>query len=141
MTKSVPSKPQQGPSSKLISRIHHLAELLNNLPLGLPLDPPSSRYEFGLDSELIEEEGVWFAFNRNLEVCFETHKLAPGGTIVFSERGKRYQQLIRMFKLTAKQLEKDTDRNFLREVWLERLITAAKLQGAKIHVKYDITLI
>jgi hypothetical protein len=46
-----------------------------------------------------------------------------------------------MFKLTAKQLEKDTDRNFLREVWLERLITAAKLQGAKIHVKYDITLI
>ncbi|KAG1811120.1 uncharacterized protein BJ212DRAFT_1483790 [Suillus subaureus] len=105
---------QQSPSSELISCIHHLAELLKNLPTALPLNPLSSQYGFGLNTELVEEEGVWFAFNRNLEVCFKTHKLGPNGTI----------------------LEKDSEQEFLHEVWLKRLITATKLQGAKIPVKH-----
>lgn len=77
---------QQGPSSKLISHIHNLAELLKNLPIVLLLDPMSLQYGFGLDTELVEKKGVWFVFNRNLEVCFETHKLVLNGTIVFHNK-------------------------------------------------------
>ncbi|KAG1836687.1 hypothetical protein DFJ58DRAFT_846836 [Suillus subalutaceus] len=99
------AKEQNGPSSELISHIHHLAELLKNLPTVLPLDPSSSQYGFGLDPELIEEEG------------------------------KQYEVLIQMFKLAVKKLEKDSKREFLHEVWLERLIMATKIQGAKIPVK------
>ncbi|KAG1802170.1 uncharacterized protein HD556DRAFT_1304341 [Suillus plorans] len=120
-----------GPSSVLISRIEHLGRLLKNLPQSLPLDPPNSSYDFGLDTEMVEEEGVWFAFNRNLEVCFETHKLGRSGTITFRERGRRYEALVGMFKETVKKLAKDSEHDFLREVWLERLINAAQQQGAK----------
>ena len=73
-----------GPSSELISHINHLQQLLSGLPTHLPLNPVESMYHFGLDSELVEEESVWFAFNRNLEVCFETHK---SGGRSFSMRG------------------------------------------------------
>jgi hypothetical protein len=72
-----------GPASSLISRINHLGELLKNLPLNLPLNPLQSCYSFGLDTEKISEEGVWFAFNQNLEANFKTHKLTPHGTIIF----------------------------------------------------------
>ena len=51
----------------------------------LPLDPEKFVYNFGLDSELVSEEGVWFAFNNNMEVCFETHKFPANGTITFTE--------------------------------------------------------
>jgi len=105
MTRKNNNPPQNGPSSELISRINHLGNLLKNLPKSLPLNPhdPESSYNFGLDMEMVEEEGVWYAFNRNLEVCFETHKIAPGGTIIFRERGVR----------------KDADREFLRETWFQ----------------------
>jgi hypothetical protein len=72
-----------GPASSLISRINHLGELLKNLPQNLPLNPLQSCYIFGLDTEKISEEGVWFAFNQNLEANFETHKLPPHGNIIF----------------------------------------------------------
>lgn len=124
--------PRNGPSSELISRINHLGNLLENLPQSLPLDPPDTTYFFGLDSEAVAEEGAWYALNRNLEVCFETHKLPPDGTIVFRERGSRYKALVKMLKETVKALTVDADRAFFRDVWLERLIKAAQLQGAKI---------
>ena len=78
-------EPQTGPPAELILHMNHLGNLLKNLPGNLPLDPPQSEscYSFGLEMELVEEEGVWFAFNRNLEVCFETHKITVGGSIVF----------------------------------------------------------
>ncbi|KAG1722946.1 hypothetical protein EDB19DRAFT_1834792 [Suillus lakei] len=120
-----------GPSSVLISRIEHLGRLLKNLPQSLPLDPPNSSYDFGLDTEMVEEEGVWFAFNRNMEVCFETHKLGRSGTITFRERGRHCEALVGMFKETVKKLAKDSERDFLHEVWLEWLINAAQQQGAK----------
>jgi hypothetical protein len=132
MTRKLEKAPQNGPSSELISRINHLDRLLENLPNTIPLEPAESSYVFGLDSEHVAEEGFWFAFNRNLEVCFATHKIPPGGTIVFRERGSRYKNLIKMFKDTVKALTKDNERQFLQEVWLERLIKAAELQGAKI---------
>ena len=125
----------QGPSSELISRIHHLQQLLSNLPAHLPFNPETSTYHFGLDTELIAEERVWFAFNRNLEVCFETYKIGSGGTIVFHERGDRFDALIKMIEATVKGLPTDKERAFLRVVWLERLIKAAELQGAKVSAR------
>ncbi|KAF9230074.1 hypothetical protein BU15DRAFT_84081 [Melanogaster broomeanus] len=124
-----------GPSSVLISQIDHLSRLLESLPCTLPLDPPDSTYNFGLDTELVAEEGHWHAFNRNLEVCFETYKLRDGASIVFKERGSRYKALIQMFKITMKALTKDSEQDFLREVWLEQLISAAQLQGARIPAR------
>ena len=96
MTHKINKPPQNGPPAELISHINHLGNLLKNLPGNLPLDPPQSEscYSFGLETELVEEEGVWFAFNRNLEVCFETHKIPAGGSIVFRERGWRCEALV-----------------------------------------------
>ena len=104
-----PNPTPQGPSSELISRIHHLQQLLNNLPAHLPFNPETSTYHFGLDTELVNEEGVWFAFNRNLEVCFETYKIRSGGAIVFHERGDRFDALIKMIKATVKGLPTDKE--------------------------------
>jgi len=89
MTRKINKAAQNGLPAELISRISHLGNLLKNLPGNLPLDPPQSEscYSFGLETEPVEEEGVWFAFNRNLEVCFETHKIPAGGSIVFREQG------------------------------------------------------
>lgn len=135
MTKAKEKVVHIGPSSWLISRINHLSDLLANLPDSIPLDPPNSRYQFGLDPEHVSEEGVWFAFNKNLEACFQTHDIRDGGSIQFQERGRHYKDLINMFKDVVRRLETDRERDFLAEVWLERLITAAKLQGAKIPAK------
>ena len=119
------------PSSKLISRIHHLQCLLENLPSTLPLDPVESTYHFGLDSEDIEEEDMWFTFNRNFEVCFETHKLTKGQTIAFRECGDQCMALIKTIKGAMKVLTTEQDCTLLRQVWIEQLIEAAKLQEAK----------
>ena len=134
MTHKINKAPQNGLSAKLISHINHLGNLLKNLPGNLPLDPLQSEscYSFGLEMELVEEAGVWFAFNRNLEVCFETHKIPVGGSIVFQERGWRCEALIKMFKEAVKALTKDANHKFLREVWLEWLIKAVEMQGSKV---------
>jgi hypothetical protein len=136
MTRKVEKAPQNGPSQNLISRINHLGNLLKHLPASLPLDPVESHYHFGLATSDVEEKGVWFAFNRNLEACFETHKIAAGGGIVFWERGLRLSDaLIQTFKVAVKKLTSDVDRNFLKEVWLEHLIRSVEQQGAKIPPK------
>lgn len=136
MTRRVGQAPQNGPSQHLISRISHLGNLLKHLPENLPLDPIESHYHSGLATSDVEEEGVWFAFNRNLEACFETHKIAAGEVIVFQERGSRLlEALIQTFKEAVKKLTSDADRNFLKEVWLECLIRSAEQQGAKIPPK------
>jgi hypothetical protein len=95
MTRRLEKAPQNGPSQHLISRINHLGNLLKHLPANLPLDPIESQYHFGLATSDVEEEGVWtmwFAFNRNREACFETHKIAARGKIVFqaTEERKHY---------------------------------------------------
>jgi len=88
-----------------------------------------------MDAEQIAEEGVWFAFNKSLEICFETHKLAPNVPIVFREWGYCYNAFIKIFKNAVKVLPTDKECNFLHEVWLEHLIKAVELQGAKIPKK------
>ena len=134
MAQGPPKLQRNGPPAELISRINHLGSLLENLPIIIPQvsELQDSRYSFGLDAEHVAEEGPWFAFNRNLEVSFETHKIPQGGTIIFRERGNCFKELIKMFKDVVKRLTKDTEREFLKEVWLEHLINAAELQGAKI---------
>jgi hypothetical protein len=133
MTCKINKAPQNGPPAGLISCINHLGNLLKNLPGNLPLDPPQSEscYSFGLEMELVEEEGFWFTFNRNLEVCFETHKIPVGGSIVFREQGWCCEALVKMFKEAVKALTKDADHEFLREVWLERLIKAAECRDQR----------
>jgi hypothetical protein len=105
----------------------------------LPSYPEESRYHFGLNADDIAEEGVWYAFNRNLEACFETHTIPTGGTIVFRERGFHLEALIQTFKTAAKGLTLDADRKFMQEVWLERLIRAAGGKDSKqVSNKYFI---
>jgi hypothetical protein len=132
------SKPQvqsTGPASDLIARIQHLASLLHNLPETLPLNPPETRYHFAFDPNNVCDEGLYYAFNRNLEICFGTHELV-GGKIPLTQRGTCYENLIKMFKKVAKDVPEE--RKFLREHWLERLIRAAHHAGARIPDKYDI---
>jgi hypothetical protein len=83
MTNRVEQVAQNGPPQKLISHITHLHNLLKNIPSSLPSNPTESRYCFGLDVENVAEEGIWYAFNRNLEACFETHRIPARGSIVF----------------------------------------------------------
>jgi hypothetical protein len=83
----------EDPSSELISQIHHQQCLLEQLPNTLPLNPEESNYyHFALDMDFINDEGLWYyAFNRNLEVCFETRQLCNGETIIFREHGDQYK--------------------------------------------------
>ena len=68
-TKPLPHKPRNGPSSELTSRVHHIVQLLVNLPETLPLDPERLNYAFSLDMGLVGKEGIWYTFNRNLDRC------------------------------------------------------------------------
>ena len=120
----------EGPSSDLISQINYLGLLLRNLPERLPCNPAGSKYQFGFDMDDLKAEGVHFAFNRNLEVCFETFKLRNGENIVIKEQGPQFDHLIAMFKRVVKEVPEERD--FIKEHWLERLVTAAKESGAKI---------
>ena len=135
MTQKVKQVTQNGPPQELICCITHLHNLLKNLPSSLPFNPAESQYCFGLDAEYVAEEGIWYAFNRNLESCFETHRFPVGGTIVFRERGPQLDDLIQTFKMAAKGLTTDMNWTFMQEVWLEKLIKAAEMQGANIPNK------
>ena len=100
------------------------------------MDPIESHHHFGLATSDVEEEVVWFAFNRNLEACFEMHKIAAGEGIVFREHGSKLSAaLIQTFKEAVKKLTSDVDHDFLKEIWLEHLIRSAEQQGAKIPPK------
>ena len=71
MTHRVEQVGQSGPPQELISCITHFHNLLRNLPSSLPSNPAESWYCFGLDTEDVAAEGIWYAFHRNLEACFE----------------------------------------------------------------------
>ena len=109
MTCKVKQVAQNGPPQELISHINHLHNLLKILPSSLPSHPNESQHCFGLDAEDVAEEGVWYAFNRNLEACFKTHAIPAGGTIVFQERGPHLEALIQTFNTTARGLTSDAD--------------------------------
>ena len=135
MTCPIEKTLQNGPPSQLISCINHLGNLLKNLPTMVPLDPELSRYNFGLDDEDVKEEGMWYAFNQNLEACFKTHKIPPNGSIVFQKHGIRLEGLVKLIKIVVKGITNDAEHNLLQDAWLERLIQAAELQRAKVPDK------
>jgi hypothetical protein len=89
---------------ELDTKISQLGNLLKNLPDSLPLDPPvlQSRYHFSLDPDDVKEEGQIYAFNRNLEVCFQTHTL-QGNSLLFTEHGKRLETPVKMIKAVVKE--------------------------------------
>jgi hypothetical protein len=74
-----------------------------------------------------------YAFNRRLEVAFQTHKL-HGAKFVFKERGKRLDTLEAFLKQNIKKNSLPNARGH-QERWVERLITAASDSGAKIPPK------
>ncbi|KAJ7802017.1 hypothetical protein B0H14DRAFT_2893875 [Mycena olivaceomarginata] len=74
-----------------------------------------------------------YAFNRRLEVAFQTHKL-HGAKLVFKERGKRLDTLEAFLKQNIKKNSLPDARGH-QDRWVERLITAASDSGAKIPPK------
>jgi hypothetical protein len=86
--------PRNGPPQELISRINHLGNLLKFLPDSLPLDPPDSKYYFGLDTDDVEQEGVRYAFNCNLEALRDTRfRLVAGSGVMSGTKILRYKTI------------------------------------------------
>ncbi|KAK0495239.1 hypothetical protein EDD18DRAFT_1354453 [Armillaria luteobubalina] len=130
------SKPANGPPKSLIEHINHLKLLLEHLPEShaLPLDPVESKYIFGLDPEILEEDlGGMAALSRCLEVAFDTWN-QPDGEIEFSERGRCLaEDLIKFLKEVLRHhLKSEIDHAVFKDAWLERLIWAAIHAGAKV---------
>lgn len=98
----------------------------------MPKCTSTAENNWGVEANICWDD---YAFNRNLEACFETHRIPVGGTIVFQERGPQLYDLIQTFKMAEKGLTTDMNWTFMQEVWLEKLIKAAEMQGAKISNK------
>jgi hypothetical protein len=126
------NQPSKGPSAALIASIDHLSNLLKNLPQDLPLPETANdaKYQFYLDEDDVKKEGLYYALNRRLEVCFQTHQQP---TILFEERGNHMKNLIGMLKRVVKG--EPGQREFIEKHWVERLTEAAKASGAKIPDK------
>ncbi|KAG6834226.1 hypothetical protein H0H93_011056, partial [Arthromyces matolae] len=132
-----PTEPKApGIPTALLARINHLQLLLKHLPESLPLDVPdsASMYQFYLDDNDIKEEGLWYAINRRLEICFERFRCKP---IELKERGQRLTGLIQIIKRVAK--EAPQSRQLLQDIWIEKLIVAAKESGAKVPTKRKVS--
>ena len=73
------------------------------------------------------EESIWFALNRNLEICFQRH-LENDGQISIKCRSSNFHVLISMLKEAVKKCD-DAYRSLIDEVWISRLLDAAKRAG------------
>ncbi|KAJ3963532.1 hypothetical protein EV361DRAFT_777173, partial [Lentinula raphanica] len=111
------------------TRLKYLSQLLANLPTHLPLS--STHHHFVLDDDDVKEEGYGFALNRCLELAFKTASLGPKGKITIQERGPCFIDLMKLFRRVLKQLSA-SDREFYVLRWVERVIDAALVAGAKI---------
>ncbi|KAF8996363.1 hypothetical protein BDQ17DRAFT_1429806 [Cyathus striatus] len=126
-----------GPSQELISRIHHLRDLVKNLSEVLPLEPATTRYNFFVDNDEITEYGALGAFSKCMEACFETYK-HRGGVIEFTEGRRLESDLIKLMKSIIKDMT-EQDRTVFREAWLERLIeTAGRNQKSKVGKRKEL---
>lgn len=101
-----------------------LATLPTTVPSDLP--PAESTYNFGAAEADIAGEGLAYALNRNLEVCFQTHISA---NIRFIERGRRLDGLITMLEHAQAELSAP-EWDFVGSRWIARLIEAAISSGA-----------
>jgi hypothetical protein len=125
----------RGIPRELDMHLKHLSKLLKHLPNALPTNLPDneSAYHFYLDPEDVEEEGVMYAFNRRLEISFETHKLR-GAKLLFKEQGSRVVELETFLRKNVKA-NGSADARAHQGRWIERLVTAAQDSGAKIPPK------
>ncbi|KAK7043426.1 hypothetical protein R3P38DRAFT_3440427 [Favolaschia claudopus] len=132
MAPTKPSDPK-GIPRELNTRLKYLSTLLKHLPDSLPLNLPQDEttYHFFLDSEDVNEEGKAYAFNRRLEVAFQTHKLRK---LVFRERGDRVADLETFLRKIIKEDGSSEGRGHQAR-WIERLVTAAVDSGAKMPAK------
>ena len=104
---------------------------MRGLPKSLPLNPDNTTYSFGLNPDDIAEEGIWYSLNQNLEICFQTHLIGGSdGIIQFTEHGDWLENLLIGVIHTVIK-ESPQDRDFIRQQWIEHLITAATHCGAK----------
>ncbi|KAH6883732.1 hypothetical protein BKA70DRAFT_1446470 [Coprinopsis sp. MPI-PUGE-AT-0042] len=139
---SVPTDKKQEPKGTpylLAACIRHLGLLLRHLPNSLPIKEAELVYSFGLDHDDIKDEGVGYALNRNLEVTFRTFE---NPVIIFNQRGSCFDNLLAMLRHAAKKLpaqERDAPNGHLRR-WMECLISAAELTGAKIPTQHTRSL-
>ncbi|KAF7372598.1 DDE superfamily protein [Mycena venus] len=132
MASATKDKAPKGPPQELISRIMHLHNLLCNLPESLPENPPHSLYNFHFDEDKLDMGGYFAASGHTLEISFETHLLRiQGRSILFTERGRRHDDLQKFLKKAVKEMSPG-ERETFRAAWIERLITAAVASGAKI---------
>ncbi|TFK18905.1 hypothetical protein FA15DRAFT_660328 [Coprinopsis marcescibilis] len=104
----------QGTSQELDTRLRRLSALLDSLPLSLPVLAPGEAYGFGLDPGDIEDEGLIYALNRNLEMAFG-HTRTDISALTNGD-------------------QRDNPDGHLRR-WLERIIKASELAGAKVVTK------
>ena len=134
MPPSTEGTQSKGVPQELNTRITRLAALLDGLPSSLPILPPNDAHGFGLDGDDVANEGLLYAFNRNLEITLKTHE---NPFITFNQRGPCFEGLISMFRKLARELpppERDNPDGHLRR-WLERLISAAERVGGKVEKK------
>lgn len=104
---------------------------MKHLPDSLEVKLLRQAYSFSFDPDNEKDEGLLFAFNRNLEIVFKTFQQS---SITLNQRGPCYDGLISMVKRVVKEaepVERDSPNGHLHR-WLERLISAAERAGAKI---------
>ncbi|KAI5821783.1 hypothetical protein K523DRAFT_358957 [Schizophyllum commune Tattone D] len=120
-------------SNVLASRIQTLQDLLKRLPESLPLNPAETTYQFFIDPDDLEE-GKEYALRRRLELAFPDtwQQNAPRGrAIQIRERGRRLDtDLIKFLRENLRDIP-EAERGLFQDIWVDRLILAAKEAGAK----------
>lgn len=121
---------QPGVASTYMSRIRHLSLLFQNLPETIPLQSGYKTDSFCLDPQAVASEGQYSAFQRAMGAYFGTPQEC-GTTMIITERGLFLQRCIMIIKTTVKQASEE-EREIIRLAWIEPLISAAQVAGAKI---------
>ncbi|KAG8769197.1 hypothetical protein FRC12_005101 [Ceratobasidium sp. 428] len=109
--------------------ISSLAILFTPLPDSLPLNPPSSHLEFGLDQDFVQDEGWGAAFNQRMEVTWRSWQ----GPICIQERGLRLECCIQLLRQANNNITNDSERGMWLGGWLDKLSQAAINSGATIQ--------
>lgn len=106
-----------------------LETLFNHLPESLPLNPPCSDLEFGLDEAFIESEGWGAEFNHQMEIVWRSW----AGPVQIPERGRRLETCIQLFREAVSKISNRGERETWVGGWLDKLSQAAWDSGAKLR--------
>ncbi|GJJ12779.1 hypothetical protein Clacol_007024 [Clathrus columnatus] len=83
----------------------NLTSLFDTLPSSLPTSPPSSKLPPQLNAKDLQEEGVWYAFNKVMHASFGDK--ARG--LKLEERGAGLTKTLSLIKWCLKELKKLDD--------------------------------